>query len=440
MNRYILISACLAVVGCGGRDSLIVSPDASACIPGEQIACACFDGRAGAQVCGANGAIFAACICDPAEGSAGGPASTGSGGAGAVGPIGGTGTAGALGTAGAGGTGATAGLGACSASKIAFDVVDAEYSASLDAVVVISSNPIALHVLDPVTLTDHSVALPKLPVAVSVSPDGMQAAVASDGFLSVVDLSGPTLVKTIATTCDAFDVVLAGNGFAYVFPKTDQWVDIHSVDIAQGMEEGPSQGVEVYAQTHAKLHPNGKTMYGSTAQLSPSDLEEYDASQGVARVTVGVGAGPDFGQHEACGEVWMSLDGERVFSACGNVFHAALDGAQDMRYAAKLDSGDGNTNVQSLVHSMNGKVYSIEGSTQLNFGASGTPGNDGVLDVFDYEYLSFEKTLTVPCLQTDTGAVAPHARFVFANRAGTKVWVLLEVGAGTTWGVAGIDP
>jgi hypothetical protein len=334
----------------------------------------------------------------------------------------------------------------CSATALAFDVVDAEYSSSLDAIVAISSKPPALHVLDSQTLTDHSVALPKQPVAVSVEPDGSQAAVAYDGFVSLLSLSGPALDKTIPTTCDAFDVVLGGNGFAYVFPNTDQWVAIHSVDLTNEVDLG-GDNFGIFEKTSARLHPNGKTIYGSTAQLEPSDLQEYDISGGTARVTNDGLGGSDFGEHEACGPVWMSLDGERVFSTCANVFNASLNASEDLSYAGMLStspssssSSSASSTLQSVVDSKNGSVYAIAGGPRFDYLNNSAAPNDGVLEVFDFQYLSFTGTLPVPCVETTAGPSASHARFVFASSDGSKLFVIVNVGAGTTWGIAEIDP
>lgn len=48
-----------AVGGCGGK---------SACVPGQATACACSDGRSGAQVCGRDGS-YGACACDGTGGN-----------------------------------------------------------------------------------------------------------------------------------------------------------------------------------------------------------------------------------------------------------------------------------------------------------------------------------------------------------------------------------
>jgi hypothetical protein len=46
----------LALAACG-------APAPPVCTPGASLACTCVDGRAGAQVCSADGAALGACVC-----------------------------------------------------------------------------------------------------------------------------------------------------------------------------------------------------------------------------------------------------------------------------------------------------------------------------------------------------------------------------------------
>ena len=70
----------LVVVSCGGRTREGALTDGEPqCIAGQQIACACFDGADGAQVCSPQGA-YEACVCKASSGNgSGGTQSTGSG-------------------------------------------------------------------------------------------------------------------------------------------------------------------------------------------------------------------------------------------------------------------------------------------------------------------------------------------------------------------------
>ena len=117
----------------------------------------------------------------------------------------------------------------------------------------------------------------------SVSPDGLYAAVGHDGYLSYVRLTRPAAVlKTIPVSCNVFDIVLAGNGYAYAFPLEDQWVYIRCIQLQTGQETQAS-GI-VRERTRVKLHPDGLSIYGADNGLSPSDIEKYDISGGTAVV------------------------------------------------------------------------------------------------------------------------------------------------------------
>jgi hypothetical protein len=105
-------------------------------------------------------------------------------------------------------------------------VVDAEYDRNEDVIVTVASNPNRLYKMDPETRTAQSVDLSLAPGCVSIRPDGVYAAVGHDGFVSYVDLSAMSVERTYAVTTDAVDIVLASNGWVYVFPRRDQWETI----------------------------------------------------------------------------------------------------------------------------------------------------------------------------------------------------------------------
>jgi hypothetical protein len=161
---------------------------------------------------------------------------------------------------------------AAGVSPLPFHVVDAEFSAELNALVMISTGPNQLHVYYPDTRQLTSIDLPPIaPSSVSVSPDGRTAAVGHDAWVSYVDLTARS-VKAIPTSVDVYDVVLAGNGWIYAFPRRDQWCSIVGVEIATGRQVDSSNSI--YAGTVARLHPSGTAMYGADRGLMPSDIEK----------------------------------------------------------------------------------------------------------------------------------------------------------------------
>ena len=308
-------------------------------------------------------------------------------------------------------TSITTGLGD---KKLDFDVVDAEYSKQLDKLVIVSSLPAnQLHVYNPVTRQDVAVTLPLLATCVSVSPDGLFAAVGHNGWVSYVDLQTGVLIKTIPVSTNAFDVVLAGNGYAYVFPASDQWVQFHSIHIASGTE---TLGGIIREKTRAKLHPNGLAIYGAQNGLSPSDIEKYDISSGTATYLYN---SPYHGDYAMNGDLWVSEDGLRLFTKAGNVFRSSAVVADDMLYNGALEN---LTQVRSLSHSAAvGKVAAIPEQTTFVWPGA-TVYSDTEVRIFNYEFLTLNRIIPLPA--------GFHGLFVFYDSTGTKMHVLVKTEQG----------
>lgn len=222
-------------------------------------------------------------------------------------------------------------------TELSHDVIDAEYSRSLDAIVMVSSRPAnALRILNPVTGIRHELALNKLPTAVSVSPDGLSAAVGHDALITYVNLSqlvqtGTTTPVLLDVSAQVFDLVLDGRGYVHAFPAVDQRVNLRSIEIATNTETLVS-GL-IYAGTRGKLHPSGDSIYGANNGLSPSNIEKYDISGGVAQYLYW---SPYHGEYEMCGNLWLKEDGQTIYTACGNTFRTSENQAQDMLYSGNL--------------------------------------------------------------------------------------------------------
>src|SRR5262249_25242303 len=108
-------------------------------------------------------------------------------------------------------------------TQLPFHVVDAEYSAALERIVIASDEPNRVVALDPESGDFSEVQLPLTPLAVSLGPDGKSAAVAHNGLVSLVELDPPRLVKTISMSFNPSDIILADNGYSYLFPRSNTW-------------------------------------------------------------------------------------------------------------------------------------------------------------------------------------------------------------------------
>jgi uncharacterized protein (TIGR03437 family) len=70
-------------------------------------------------------------------------------------------------------------------APLSFNVVDSDYSTTLDRIVAVAASPNELHIYDPAGQTDTVVSLRLTPTCVSVAPDGLHAAVGHDGCVIV---------------------------------------------------------------------------------------------------------------------------------------------------------------------------------------------------------------------------------------------------------------
>src|SRR5215471_10566781 len=76
-------------------------------------------------------------------------------------------------------------------AMLSFRPAAAAYSKALDRIILVSGNPNVLHIYDPVSGSDLKVSLTQPPLSLSLSPDGLHAAVGHDGLISYVNLSHP---------------------------------------------------------------------------------------------------------------------------------------------------------------------------------------------------------------------------------------------------------
>jgi hypothetical protein len=228
--------------------------------------------------------------------------------------------------------------------ELPHNVIDAEFSKALNRIVMVGSYPVnALYVYDVATSTESQQLLSKIPTSVSVSPDGLTAAVGHDALISIVDLTAvgqpgapaPTLLNV---STDVYDVVLDGIGYVHALPLLDQWENIHSVNISSNAEQ-LSSGNSIYAGARGRLHPSGDYLYTASNGLSPSDIEKWDITSGAATALYD---SPYHGDYEMCGNLWFKESGTTIHTACGNTFKSSVVQAEDMTYTGALELSPSN--------------------------------------------------------------------------------------------------
>ena len=241
------------------------------------------------------------------------------------------------------------------------DVVDAEFDMASNTIVMVSRIPSnTIYVYDVATGLERSQSLSKPPMAVSLAPDGLTAAVGHDALVSVVDVatigqSGAPEPMLLNLSTDAFDIVLDGNGFVHVFPLSNLLLQLLSIEIATNTET-PGIGIN-RPRTRARLHPGGQWIYTADNGTTPDDIDKLDISSGVATTLYD---SPYHGDYKMCGNLWFSEDGESIYTACGNTFRSSANQAEDMTYIGGMELTPSDYTYGWRIHSLSESVQGDE--------------------------------------------------------------------------------
>lgn len=311
---------------------------------------------------------------------------------------------------------------------ITSDVIDAEYSRLTNSIIYVSGDPMKVTIYNVISKTSSDILLPYMPTCVSVTANGHFAAVGHDGHASYIDLVNKTVLKTIDIPCEAADIVLANNNWAYVAPAEDQWVHLQSIDFTN--DNVVQSTYSIYENNKLKMHPSGKYIYIAES-ISSSGLIKMDIRNGAA---VYLYESP-WGENPSGGDLWFSEDGVRIFTQPKNVFKTSELQSQDMMYNGKI-LFDGNTydshNIKWLDHSGNkNNLYVI-----FSGGGWDNEPNLPYIYVYNATNLVFKsKTELEKYLVPDGigGGTLYDAEpyFAFCNTVGDKVFVLTKaVGSG----------
>lgn len=211
-------------------------------------------------------------------------------------------------------------------------ILDARYSTALDRFVIASDAAPSLHILDPASGQEDVVPLAIAPNALSLTPDGLRAAVAHNGSVSLVNLTTKAVTATYTVPFDIYSIVYGADGRVHCIPKGFNYSPLYTIDTGTGTG---SNGANIWGYASGRLHPNHTAMYTATATISPTELSHYDVSVSPTRF---LRNDPDFNAHTKGGEAWFTANGFSIVTDSGNVFYASDNSAVDMTFEASLSS------------------------------------------------------------------------------------------------------
>ncbi|WP_251969722.1 hypothetical protein [Sphaerotilus microaerophilus] len=314
-----------------------------------------------------------------------------------------------------------------SRAALPHDVVDAEYSRALDSVVMVASWPSpALYIHDTRTGTERRVALAKVPTAVSVSPDGRQAAVGHDALVSIVDLTAASpVVRTLQVSANVYDLVLDGSGRVHAFPRSSQWEQLHTIDVATNTETLVQALGGIYGNTRARLSPSGTSLYMANSGLSPDDIAKIDLTTSPPSYLYD---SPYHGEYAMCSNLWFKEDGSTIYTACGNTLRSSSVKANDLIYAGRLalssDSTYGYRIVSLSQSSLVKEVALIEMNSAQCLSAYEPLSCKTHLNLYESDFLNRSSVRSIPPVSVGGVGYAQEGRFVFHSADGSVKWLI----------------
>ena len=302
-------------------------------------------------------------------------------------------------------------------------ITDAEYAKKTDILVYVSTDPSQLNIYNTITNKVETVPLSFVPLSVSISLDANFAVVGHDAHLSHIDLSRKTVTNTFDVSCEALDIVLGNNNWAYVFPKRDQWSNIRCIDLSSG-KESLSAYASIYAGSKGKLHPSGKFIYVTDNNIGPSDIHKFNIQSNTA---VKLYDSPYHGDYPIEGDLWFSEDGKRVFVRGQTALKLSESKDVDLIYNGTvgldtINNAHSNINrIVSLDHSAAvNKLYVITTDTLYK-----NKPNLPYVWIYDATNLVYQKKVPVKKLTTgQISQIEPH--FVFVNSKGNQIYVVTK--------------
>jgi hypothetical protein len=297
--------------------------------------------------------------------------------------------------------------------QLDFKVRDAEYDKTLDRLIIVSNTFPELIVYNPdAPAQSLRIPLSKPGLSVGVAPGGRFAAVGHDGSISHVNLETGAILRTYDVDSDVNDIVYNSNGFFYCVPARE-WSDAYSVSIATGLVSTTSA---IYDGRVLRLHPRNRYIYFSKYWAS-----KWDTVDGPFRKTNSW----TYAGYHGTSNIWISEDGNRIFSADSKVYRSSDIPAEDVQANGTL-SGAADKGTRWADHSSIRKTVAIVPGIAVCCGS--TPDtNDREVQLYGDEALAFAGRLPLGRVTAGASTFATGGRYLFWNRAATGLVALSQV-------------
>ena len=287
-------------------------------------------------------------------------------------------------------------------TPLSFEPAGSAYSSALDRIIFISGSPDLLHIYNPASNADVTVALPDAPVNFSVSPDGLHAAIEHPFSISYVNLQTQAVEKTLAADVGTSGRVVLGPDYLYVF-NAPAGIFVYQLSDRN------------FKRFRTKLLWQRRLQFRYSKYLNLLRLCNHKV-RCIHRPNKGANLWPVSLTTGYCGQIWYSLDNTRVYDDAGTVLHASTDANVDMTYESTLPAG--GSSILALASSA--------AANKIGVVVSGLSGSDGFVQLYDYDSMSPNGRITLPSFSSGGTSYAAHGKNLFFNSAGSFLYVLME--------------
>jgi len=210
---------------------------------------------------------------------------------------------------------------------LAYKPLLTRFSKSQNKLVVVSTNPNQLHLVDPSAGTDVAIALPTTVKALSLSADGRLAGLLHEGSVSLVDVVSGSLLATTGTAGSQAEVFTANSGIVFVAGSSNSWpyTNIVAINGRTGVTLGTGSLYNASSSPRGVMSESlGRLVIGDYSSLSWTGVNvstgSFTGSNGQAQ-----------SNYSAINPMWLSGDESLLFTGGGSYFRTS-----DLQYVGTL--------------------------------------------------------------------------------------------------------
>lgn len=301
-----------------------------------------------------------------------------------------------------------------------FEVLHSEFMPVNNAIAITSSWPEnALYILNLADFTHTKVSLDKIPTSVAVS--GNEVAVGHDAMVTHVSFATAQPKLTLLNAPVAvFDIALTPNK-VHVTDDGSGWSNLVSIDINSNTFSNSVNG-SVYSGSKIAAHPTQPWIYAANNGLIPDDIDKIDVSTSPATMLYD---SPYHGDYAFCGDLWISEDGLRVYTPCGNTFRLSANRDVDLTYTGKIGLSN-DFRLKHIVENISdNEVTLIEKGPR--FCEWGYEPCFTRISSYNREFLNNRQLRTVPGMLLNDEFYAQEAQAVYYNQDKSKRYMLSKL-------------